>query len=160
MNQLFKIYFKLNTIVLCRNIVRAVEGPVFPALERFPKQDTVTYMFYTGRIAMFEDNYQKSATCFDFALKHCHKNAAKNMKLILQFLIPIKMYLGTMPSIELLQHYEFAEYIQLRQAVLTGNIKLFEDTYHSCYDQFVKLGMYLLIEKLKYVMYRNLIKKM
>lgn len=79
-NQLFKIYFKLNTIQLCRNLIRAVEGPAFPEFERFCKSDKVTYQYYVGRISMFEDQYHKAEKCLDYAWKHCHLSKLRNKR--------------------------------------------------------------------------------
>ena len=79
-NELFKIYFKLNTIRLCRNLIRAVESPVFPDLKLCCKRDTVTYSLYVGRIAMFEDDYVKAKSSLDFAARHCHKDYRKNLR--------------------------------------------------------------------------------
>lgn len=81
-NQLFKIYFKLNTIQLCRNLIRAVEGPAFPEFEKFSKSDKVTYQYYVGRISMFEDQYHKAEKCLDYAWKHCHQNKTRNKRCV------------------------------------------------------------------------------
>eukprot|EP00894_Picocystis_sp_ML_P004444 jgi/Pico_ML_1/54961/g93.t1 len=48
-NELFKVYFKLNTLHLCKNLVRAVMAPTFAKLEEFPMAQRVTYMYYVGR---------------------------------------------------------------------------------------------------------------
>eukprot|EP00962_Isochrysis_galbana_P047595 scaffold19502_cov105-Isochrysis_galbana.AAC.2 len=58
-NALFKVYFNINNLRLCQNLIRAVEGPAFPkALDgqivegrRFPKGEIVTYKYFTGRRA-------------------------------------------------------------------------------------------------------------
>lgn len=81
-NQLFKIYFRLNTIQLCRNLIRAVEGPAFPDFEKFSKSDKVTYQYYVGRISMFEDQYHKAETCLDYAWKHCHASKTRNKRCV------------------------------------------------------------------------------
>eukprot|EP00967_Tisochrysis_lutea_P106220 scaffold162611_cov33-Tisochrysis_lutea.AAC.1 len=56
-NALFKVYFNINNLRLCQNLIRAVEGPAFPrALDgqtvegrRFAKGEIVTYKYFTGR---------------------------------------------------------------------------------------------------------------
>ncbi|GAB9474609.1 Pci domain-containing protein 2 [Globisporangium polare] len=158
-NQLFKIYFKLNTIQLCRNLIRAVEGPAFPEFEKFNKSDKVTYQYYVGRISMFEDQYHKAEKCLDYAWKHCHQNKTRNKRMILQFLVPVKLLLGVMPSPQLIDAYALHEYTGLTDAIRCGNLRLFNEYLDKYQEQFIQQGVYLLIEKLRLVVMRNLIKK-
>eukprot|EP00520_Triparma_pacifica_P010524 CAMPEP_0118660118 /NCGR_PEP_ID=MMETSP0785-20121206/15491_1 /TAXON_ID=91992 /ORGANISM="Bolidomonas pacifica, Strain CCMP 1866" /LENGTH=227 /DNA_ID=CAMNT_0006553301 /DNA_START=314 /DNA_END=994 /DNA_ORIENTATION=- len=58
-NLLFKSYFRLNTLRLCKNISRPVtarnlHNPSNPPLGG--TGEILTYFYYTGRVAMFEDN--------------------------------------------------------------------------------------------------------
>ena len=179
-NELFKIYFQLNMIRLCRNLIKAVEGPGFPPFEQFCKRDKVTYQFYVGRIAMFEDDYEKAEGCLTYALHLCHKDYKKNMRyrnsystssffinvkyflnrLILQFLIPVKMLLGHLPTEALIAHYELIEFQYVSQAILSGNITMFNEALMTYQDAFIKKGIYLIMEKLRIITYRNLFKKM
>ncbi|KAF1318918.1 Pci domain-containing protein 2, partial [Globisporangium splendens] len=158
-NQLFKIYFKLNTIHLCRNLIRAVEGPAFPEFERFNKGDKVTYQYYVGRISMFEDQYHKAEKCLDYAWKHCHQSKLRNKRMILQFLVPVKLLLGVMPSPQLIEAYALHEYTGLTDAIRGGNLRLFNEYLDKYQEQFIQQGVYLLIEKLRLVVLRNLFKK-
>ena len=158
-NQLFKIYFKLNMIHLCRNLIRAVEGPAFPPFELFNKSDKVTYQYHVGRISMFEDQYKKAETCLDYAWKHCHRNKTRNKRMILQFLVPVKLLLGVMPSPKLLSDFSLGEYTGLTNAIRGGNLHLFKNYVNQYQDKFIHQGVYLLIEKLRLLVLRNLFKK-
>ena len=158
-NQLFKIYFKLNMIHLCRNLIRAVEGPAFPQFELFNKSDKVTYQYYVGRISMFEDQYKKAETCLDYAWKHCHRSKTRNKRMILQFLVPVKLLLGVMPSPKLLSDFSLGEYTGLTNAIRGGNLHLFTNYVSQYQDKFIHQGVYLLIEKLRLLVLRNLFKK-
>jgi hypothetical protein len=158
-NNLFKIYFKLNTLRLCKNIIRAVESPVFPALTEFKKRDTVTYYYYTGRLSMFEDQYKKAEEALDFALVHCPSKCPRNKQLVLQYLVPLKMLLGKLPTELLLTKYNLDEYKSLAKAVREGNLKLFEEEVHRYQHLFVQRGVYLIVEKLKIITYRNFFKR-
>ena len=55
MNTMLKLYFKLNTLRLCKPLIRSLEAPGFPPFESFPKAQRVTQKFYSGRLAIFED---------------------------------------------------------------------------------------------------------
>ena len=158
-NQLFKIYFSLNTIRLCRNLIRVVEGPAFPPMTTFDTRDRVTYHFYVGRMAMFEDEYEKAERSLNVALTECHANYPKNQRLILQFLIPVKMLLGHMPTRALLETYDFPAFQSLVEAVTMGHVGQFGHVMATHQDHFVHYGIYLIVEKLRTVTYRNLVKK-
>lgn len=56
-NVSIKIYFKLNTLRLCKNLIRTVESRQFAPFESFPAAQRVTYKFYLGRLAVFDDNF-------------------------------------------------------------------------------------------------------
>ena len=51
---LFKVYFHLNTLQLCKNLINAVDRLQFDA---FPASSRVTYMFYLGRLHIFDNDY-------------------------------------------------------------------------------------------------------
>jgi hypothetical protein len=55
--QLFKVYFKLGTVHLCRSVIRSIETARVFDFEEFPTRDRVTYMYYTGRLEVFNDNF-------------------------------------------------------------------------------------------------------
>jgi hypothetical protein len=60
-NASIKIYFRLNTLRLCKNLMRTVESRQFAAFDSFPMSQRVTYQFYSGRLAVFDENYVSSA---------------------------------------------------------------------------------------------------
>ena len=60
--------------------------------------EMVTYNFYCGRLNMFEDQYELPEENFDYALLHCHRNAVCNKKRILNYLVPVKMLRGRLPT--------------------------------------------------------------
>lgn len=65
-NVSIKIYFRLNTLRLCKNLIRTVESRQFAPFESFPAAQRVTYKFYMGRLAVFDENYVRSALrCLD-----------------------------------------------------------------------------------------------
>lgn len=56
-NVSIKIYFRLNTLRLCKNLMRTVDSRQFAAFDAFPAAQRVTYKFYVGRLAVFDENY-------------------------------------------------------------------------------------------------------
>lgn len=158
-NELFKVYFKLNTLHLCKNLVRAVMAPTFAKLEEFPMAQRVTYMYYVGRLSVFEEKYKDAEEQLEFALAHCDRRAVKNKRRILQYLVPVKLGRGHVPSTDLLRKYQLYEYTDLVGAFKCGSIQAFNQTLLQHQKKFIASGTYLLLEKMKLVVYRTLFKK-
>jgi len=156
-NHLFAMYFRLNTLRLCKNLVRPVESRNLHMSGN--KGDMVTYRYFVGRLNMFEDLYELAEENLNYALEHCHKDAVRNKRKILNYLIPVKLMRGRLPSVELLVKYNLVEYIPLVDAIRKGDLKTFHITLQDNQDQFIRRGTYLLLEKCKSVCYRNLFKR-
>ena len=60
--------------------------------------EMVTYRYYVGRLNMFEDQYDLAEKNFDYALRHCHRSAVANKKRILNYLVPVKLLRGRLPT--------------------------------------------------------------
>mmetsp|Transcript_24234 Transcript_24234/g.42902 ORF Transcript_24234/g.42902 Transcript_24234/m.42902 type:complete len:410 (-) Transcript_24234:181-1410(-) len=158
-NHLFKLCFRINLLRNTANLRTSIEAPGFPPLESFPRSQTVTYKFYLGRLLMMEEKYDKAEECLDYAFKHCHKACKKNKLRILQFLIPVKLLLKKSPHPRLLEKYPFPQFKAVIRAVKTGDLKGYNDALRQNEDFFVQKGVFLVMEKLKKFVYRNLVKK-
>ena len=95
-NELFEMYFRLNILRLCKNLIRPVETKKLS--DKGSMAEMVTYRYYIGRLSMFEDQHSSAETHLEYALQHCHKSATKNKKRILKYLIPVKLYRGRLPT--------------------------------------------------------------
>ena len=95
-NELFSIYFRLNTLRLCKNLVKPVEG------RKLHLQGTmgqmVTYQYFRGRLNLFEDNWAAAEENLEYAFSNCHKDAIHNKRCILRYLIPVKIKRGKLPT--------------------------------------------------------------
>ena len=82
-NNLFKIYFELNNLRLCQNLIRAVEGQGFPkALEcqvisgrHFPIAQLVTYHYFVGRLSLLNSQFARAEKQLAFAFNRCPATA-------------------------------------------------------------------------------------
>jgi nuclear mRNA export protein PCID2/THP1 len=182
-NVLFKIYFKLNTLQLCSKLINVVERPgALNAIDHyllFPVSDVVTYKFYIGRLKMFEDKYEDARfvslslclylslhltvvwcrDCFLFALRHTPVNHIKNRRQILASLVPVQMSLGVMPSEIIEKKYGLQDYLTLGRAVISGNLRVYEEVMQRNQREFIASGTYLVLEQVKLIAYRNLLKR-
>jgi hypothetical protein len=162
-NVLFKIYFSLNTLSLCGKIINVIEGPssggVMNNLKLFPVNDVVTYKYYIGRLKMFEDKYIEARECLRFALRYCPKSCVENRKRILVSLVPVEMCLGVYPSLEVGTRYGLHELVQLGDAAKIGDLLTFENLLQRHMKSFIRVGVYLVLEQVKSIVYRNLFKR-
>ena len=55
-NQLLKIYFRINRLHLCKPLIRAIEAQNLK--DRFPTHQLVCYNYYVGRKAMFDSEFR------------------------------------------------------------------------------------------------------
>ncbi|XP_021356339.1 PCI domain-containing protein 2-like [Mizuhopecten yessoensis] len=156
-NQLFKIYFKINKLHLCKPLVRAIDS--LPIKDRFPLSQQVTYRYYVGRKAMFDSDFKSADEFLSYAFERCHRASKKNKRMTLIYLLPVKMLLGHMPKQSLLQKYDLMQFYDVAKAVSSGNLLLLNEALEKNEAFFIKCGIYLILEKLKIITYRNLFKK-
>lgn len=156
-NQLFKVYFRINKLHLCRPLIRAIESSPFK--DSFLLSHQITYRYFVGRKAMFDSDYKLADEYLSYAFEHCHKLSKKNKRLILIYLVPVKMLLGYMPSKQVLEKYDLIQFCELVKAVCHGDLRLFDEIMDTHETFFIKCGIYLIVEKLKIVAYRNLFRK-
>ncbi|XP_043585701.1 PCI domain-containing protein 2 [Bombus pyrosoma] len=156
-NQLLKIYFRINKLHLCKPLIRAIESSPYKA--HFALAQQITYKFFVGRKAMFDSDYKAADEYLTYAFEHCHKQSSKNKRLILTYLVPVKMLLGYMPKHNLLEKYNLMEFEELMEAVKRGDLCNLEKVMEKHELFFIGAGIYLIVEKLKIIAYRNLFKK-
>jgi len=156
-NQLFKTYFAVNKLDLLKPLIRAIDSCNLYA--DFSLSQRVTYQYYVGRKALLDSDYELAEQHLSFAYVNCHPSSARNRKLILVNLIPVRMLLGTLPTHELLTQNNLREFRPIVHAIRTGNLGLMEDALSRYEFFFVRTGIYLLVEKLKLIVIRQLFKK-
>uniref|UniRef100_A0A452R3M7 PCI domain-containing protein 2 n=1 Tax=Ursus americanus TaxID=9643 RepID=A0A452R3M7_URSAM len=156
-NQLFKIYFKINKLHLCKPLIRAIDSSNLK--DDYSTAQRVTFRYYVGRKAMFDSDFKQAEEYLSFAFEHCHRSSQKNKRMILIYLLPVKMLLGHMPTIELLRKYHLMQFAEVTKAVSEGNLLLLNEALTKHETFFIRCGIFLILEKLKVITYRNLFKK-
>ncbi|XP_050343447.1 PCI domain-containing protein 2 [Nymphalis io] len=156
-NQLLKVYFRINKLHLCKPLIRAIDSS--PLWYQFPLAQQITYRYFVGRKAMFDSDYRMADEYLSFAFQKCHRKSHKNKRLILTYLIPVKMLLGYMPTRGLLQKYDLLQFWDLTSVVKNGDLRGIDRIMEMHESFFIKAGIYLIVEKLKIIAYRNLFRK-
>lgn len=122
------------------------------------------------------------------AFKRCPRSFEKNKRLILMYLIPVKMFLGHMPTRQLLEKYNLLQFYEVAEGVKyanllnilkhffkviliifqwqlrflnfrSGNLLRLDEALREHEHFFIQCGIFLMLEKLKIITYRNLFKK-
>ncbi|XP_055525481.1 PCI domain-containing protein 2 homolog [Wyeomyia smithii] len=156
-NQLFKVYFRINKLNLCKPLIRAIESSNYK--DSFSLAQRITYKYFAGRKAMFDSDYRNADEYLSFAFENCPRRFARNKRLILTYLVPVKMLLGYMPRKEVLERYNVLQFHDLTMALKEGNVRRFDEAIQKHESFFINAGIFLIVEKLKILAYRNLFKK-
>jgi nuclear mRNA export protein PCID2/THP1 len=125
-------YFQINRLHLLRHLMRAIDNSD-ELHEYFSKSDLVTYNYFVGRKAIFDNDltycklflllfvalivHVPAEKSLEFAFKNCPSEFIKNKRLVLIYLIPVKMLLGFMPKQNLLDVYDLGCFHELVLAV-------------------------------------------
>ena len=159
-NTLFKIFFKLDKIQSCQTLLKWYEQNKSTVnLEVYPRSIQVIFQYFRGRMALLQMNFIEAEEALDFALAHCPKNCFKNRLLIVRYMTPVKLMVGIYPEEKLLKKYRLKEYINISKATRSGDIRGFNEELERYEELYISKGVYLVMEKLRYVTYRNLFKK-
>ncbi|CAL5078748.1 unnamed protein product [Urochloa decumbens] len=142
----------------------AVKGPkrigaLYVTCQLFKIYFRVTYMYYTGRLEVFNENFLVADQKLTYALMHCNPQSESNLRRILKFLIPVKLSIGVLPKRTLLERYNLLEYADFVTSLKRGDLRLLRQALDRHEDQFLKSGVYLVLEKLELQVYQRLVKK-
>ncbi|KAL1854585.1 COP9 signalosome (CSN) subunit [Paecilomyces lecythidis] len=163
-NLLFKTYFKLNSVGLSKNVLRALDASSadMPELEAFPKSHIVTFKYCVGVICFLDENYTEAEEHLTYAFNMCHKDAYRNKELILMYLVPCHMVTThTLPSKNLLAPFPRLEkfFRPLCTCIKKGDLVGFDEAMSANEDEFVKRRIYLPLERGRDIALRNLFRK-
>ncbi|RMZ76800.1 hypothetical protein DV737_g4633, partial [Chaetothyriales sp. CBS 132003] len=163
-NLLFKTYFKLGSISLTKNVIRALAAAEadLPPLELFPKSHRCTFKYYRGVIDFLSENYSEAEHQLSEALALCHRDAGSNREQILTYLIPCYVISNhKLPTASLLASYPTLSTIltPLLAAIRTGNLLAFDRALAAAEPELVRRRIYLTLERARDLCVRNLFRK-
>ncbi|KAL3148084.1 hypothetical protein ABBQ38_014369 [Trebouxia sp. C0009 RCD-2024] len=160
-NTLFRVTFRLKNLRLADSIMKGVSHNLSAdsatPFQTFPTSQQVTYKFFEGRIAIFNELYPAAAEALSYACNHCHKDAGPQKMRILQFLIPVQMLLGKLPSAAIRHKYNMHIYDTIIEAVRSGDVQTFQQELDGNMHTFCVQGTFFLLEKLKLTVLRRLL---
>ncbi|CAK7224300.1 COP9 signalosome (CSN) subunit [Sporothrix bragantina] len=145
-NLLFKTYFKLNSATLSRNILRAIAAAYkgdMPALDKFPKSQRVTFKYYEGVMYFLEENYEEAEKHLTEAYGLCYTHATRNKD---------EQLLAPFPNLQKL-------FGPLSACIKKGDLAAFGKVLQENEEVYIKLRIYLTIERGRDMCLRNLLRK-
>jgi hypothetical protein len=154
---LMRIYFKLKNYRNSKTLVEWLDKTNLN-LEELPKSEVTTFYYYSGRLALYEIKLMDSHRILTNAFNICKNDHFTNKKVILEYLIPLNLFYGIVPSNESMKSYNLESYIILVESFKNGDLTNFEKSVEALEERLISLGTFLIIEKLKGYVMRNLIK--
>lgn len=160
--ELLRALFKLGQVSQCSFVFSAVTQSLnkdgFNPTD-LPKAICVTFYYYWGKHSVFEHNLRDADERLTWAFNNCPEKSKANRRRILLYLVPCKLRLGVLPTQALLQNYSLDIFIGVVKAIREGNVQLFTQKMEESAADFIKMGTYLLMMKLKFMVLRNLAKE-
>jgi len=161
--EILRAYFRLGQISQCTFILSAATTTHgrdlgFDYKRDIPKAIAVTFFFYWGKQCVFDQNLKDADEKLTWAFENCPAKSNANRRKILLYLVPCKLRLGVLPKQELLNTYELHVFVDIVRAIREGNLQLFTMKMEENAADFIKMGTYLLMMKLKFMVSRSLIR--
>ncbi|KAE9551227.1 hypothetical protein FO519_005560 [Halicephalobus sp. NKZ332] len=157
---LFQIYFETNRIALLKPLIRAVDNLIPSFRSRINLSELVTYNFYLGKKAMIDADLSIANRALEYAFTYCPEKYFDHKKRILLYWIPVKMFLGEIPTTKLLEEFGFPQFKEIAEGVRDGNIRLFRKAVLANREFLMESGVYLMFEKLIQIAYLSLLKRL
>ncbi|KAI1763552.1 PCI domain-containing protein [Hypoxylon sp. FL1150] len=163
-NLLFKTHFRLGSTALSKNVLKVVSAGRgdMPTLDRFPKSQQVTFKYYEGVLAFLDENYVLAEEQLTMAWQLCHKDATRNLELILTYLIPCRLLTThTLPSAQLLEPFPRLRrlFLPLAAAIKNADLHAFDIALRDAEDELIKRRIFLTLERGRDIALRNLLRK-
>jgi hypothetical protein len=159
--ELLRAYFKLGQVSQCSFLLKAVDQSLskdgFNPME-LPGAISVCFYYYWGKHCVFEGNLVEADKKLSWAFAHCPPNSRAHRRKVLLYLVPCKLRLGVLPTQELLDQHDLCIFTDIVRSLREGNVMLFTEKMEEHTADFIKMGTYLLMMKLKFMVLRNLCK--
>ncbi|EDO07872.1 PCI domain family protein [Babesia bovis T2Bo] len=148
---------QLGNMQMAAGFLKTIESHIINYSRAF-RGPLINYRYYLGKLHMQKGDYQEGDEHLSWAFSNTLPNSIKMRKQILECIVVVRIGLGKLPSMQLLQKYDLGAYCDIIRAVKLGDIKLFTETIERHFDTFTSQGTVLCVEQLKYIAYRSLIK--
>ncbi|CDJ68882.1 proteasome PCI domain-containing protein, putative [Eimeria necatrix] len=125
-----------------------------------PRGPMVNFRYYLGRLYMQQEQFEQSESELVWAFSNCPPTKMRVRRNILECLVAARLRMGKLPSAELLNKYQMPHYLDIIKAMKSGNLSLFDRALEQHESVFIKHGTILCVERLKFIVFRTLMKRM
>ncbi|CAE8660315.1 unnamed protein product, partial [Polarella glacialis] len=161
--ELLRLYFKLGQASQCTFLLSAVHQASSKQggldLGSLPKALAVTLYYLWGKHCVLDGNVVEGEEKLGWALANCPPAASGNRRRILAYLVPCRLRLGRFPVRGVLEKNGLSSLAGVSAAIATGNVRRFSQELEKHEGELIDCGTYLVVEKLKLVAYRNLVRR-
>ncbi|KAH8834378.1 hypothetical protein DL96DRAFT_1580361 [Flagelloscypha sp. PMI_526] len=161
-NQTFKCYSRVQTLNLARNILKAVNNsPDIPPLSSYPRSHRVTYKYYLGMIAFYNQDFHKSESELTEAFYNSYIPESSNQRRILTHLIPLRLLKGHLPTQELLERFPvlYELYEPFVKSIRSGDVSGYDRALEEKEHLLLGMDLWLIMERAREVCLRGLFRK-
>uniref|UniRef100_A0A914YVI6 CSN12-like protein n=1 Tax=Panagrolaimus superbus TaxID=310955 RepID=A0A914YVI6_9BILA len=160
--ELFRVYFDMNKMALLKPLIRSVEILNSSFITLMSLSDLVAYNYFLGKKAIFDgDTYMQTANkALQHAFEYCPERFWISRRNILIYWLPVKMYLGLIPTPEILKEYDLQEFLPIVEGVNHGDIRQFRQGLSDHSHFFLSSGIFLMLEKLTSLTHLALFKRL
>lgn len=159
--ELVRLYFSLGQVSQCAFVLTTVgaasHNNAFDPV-KLPKSLLVTLYFLWGRHLVMAGKIEEAEEKLSKALSICPPKVGRNRRMILLYLIPCRLRLGRYPSRGLLERNRLQSLSGIVAATSSGNVRQFNEELERQEQELVCCGTYWVVEKLRVVAYRNLVR--
>ena len=155
--ELINLYIKLDTINLSNPVIATLQqSNISEDAEVYPPQIMVPLQYFWSRLLISQEQYKQAADKLEFCT---YRIKLSSISPIYQYLIPCKILAtGELPKKTILSH-RMEHYVEICKAISTGNLNRFNRAFEASEQILLRNGTFLLVEKLKFLCYRQLIRR-
>lgn len=152
---IFEMFFRDNKFRMWLRYVDWVEK-MPEGFELLPEHTKVSFKYYEGLLQLFQYKYLESFSNLNYWISKYKGSDETFIDNVQKFLIPLKLLFGDYPETSLLENHKLIQYADICTAWKEGNLALFEESLYKNEAKFLSANIYLMLEKLKNIVYRNI----
>ncbi|KAJ3378114.1 COP9 signalosome (CSN) subunit [Entophlyctis sp. JEL0112] len=159
---------QLKQVNLATNLIRSFKGLDLPSLEEYPISHVVSYKYYMGVLAFYDEQYKKAKEDLNFCLENFPASSndtapqiESNKILLLTYLVPVNLMAGIAASQRLFGISPILRVLfeEIQNAVGKGMLGLFDKLLEEKRKILIDRDVYLAIERCRLICFRNLARR-
>lgn len=158
-NTILKLFLSRNDFTQARQTVdNAEQRHNNWTTDYFSAGDIANFEFFRGKIAIVaRGDYALAGKHLETALRHVPLSHKNDRRLILSYLVPLRLRYGYIPSRELIAEYKLEFFVPLIDAVINGQLGRFDAYVEENQIALLRLGIWEVVLQARRIAEKNLI---